>query len=96
MKRSLRWLIAPATAAAAAVTIIPLGGAPAAAASDPELYAALHASSAFPNARGHVEYERTTAQREVEVTVNRLPSRLYGHYVTVYVNLKKVGTMRVN
>jgi hypothetical protein len=93
----IRWLIGSASAAAMALTLVaPATGASAAAAADPEFNARLHGSSAFPNTRGHSEYERTAAQREVEVTINNAPGRIRGHLVTVYVNRKKVGTMRVN
>lgn len=93
-----KWSAGLITAAVTGLTLIaPAAGASAATtAADPEFNAVLHGSSAFPNARGHSEYERTATHREVEVTVNNLPARLRGHRVTVYVNLKKVGTMLVN
>ena len=78
---------------ALAAPAIPAGAATARA--EVDLRAALHGSTAFPNARGHSEYERSSAKREVEVTVTRLPERLHGHRVTVYVNGQKVGTMLV-
>jgi hypothetical protein len=93
----IKWSAALATAAVTGITlVVPAAAAGAATGSDPEFNARLHGSSAFPNARGHSEYERTSTHREVEVTVNNLPGRLRGHRVTVYVNLKKVGTMLVN
>lgn len=79
---------------ALAAPAIPAGAATARA--EVDLHAALHGSTAFPNARGHSEYERSFAQREVEVTVHNLPGRLHGHRVTVYVNRQKVGTMLVH
>jgi hypothetical protein len=88
-------LATPATGIAAA----PAGHArhPAVArAMDRDFLARLHGSSAFPNTHGHSEYDRTATHREVEVAVNNAPSRIRGHLVTVYVNRKKVGTMRVN
>jgi hypothetical protein len=79
---------------ALAVPAIAAGAAMAAA--EAGFHAALHPSTAFPNARGGSEYDRATTQREVDVTVNNLPGRLHGQRVTVFVNLKKVGTMLVN
>ncbi len=73
---------------------IPAGATTARAAAD--FHAALHGSSAFPNARGHSEYERSSAKREVEVTVTHLPGRLHGKRVVVFVNGQKVGTMLVH
>ena len=97
MAHPLRWFVGIAAASVTALTLVlPAAGAMAATSSDPEFFATLHGSTAFPNTRGHSEYERTTRQREVEVTVNNAPSRLRGHLVTVFVNLKRVGTMRVN
>lgn len=93
----VKWPAALATAAVTGLTLVmPAVSASAVTGSDPEFNARLHASPAFPNARGHSEYERTSTHREVEVTVNNLPHRLHGHRVTVYVNLKRVGTMLVN
>jgi hypothetical protein len=97
MTRPFRWLTGLVAATVTALTLVlPATGAAAATGTDPEFHAVLHGSSAFPNTRGHSEYERTTRQREVEVTVNNAPSRLRGHWVVVYVNLKRVGSMRVN
>jgi hypothetical protein len=93
----VKWSAGLATAAVMSLTlVVPAVSAGAATGSDPEFVARLHGSSAFPNARGHSEYERTSTHRQVEVTVNNLPGRLHGHRVTVYVNRKRVGTMRVN
>lgn len=97
MAQPLRWLLGLAAASVTAMTLVlPATAAAAATSSDPEFFATLHGSSAFPNTRGHSEYERTTHRREVEVTVNNAPRRLRGHLVTVFVNGKRVGTMRVN
>jgi hypothetical protein len=97
MAHPFRWLLGIAAASVTALTLVlPATGAAAATSSDPEFNARLHGSTAFPNTRGHSEYERTTHQREVEVTVNNAPGRLRGHLVTVFVNRKRVGTMRVN
>lgn len=86
-----------ATATVMGLTLaVPAVSAGAATGGDPEFNARLHGSTAFPNARGHSEYERTSSHREVEVTVNNLPGRLHGKRVTVYVNRQKVGTMLVN
>jgi hypothetical protein len=94
----IKWSAGLVTTAAMGLALgVPAVSAGAAtASSDPEFNARLHGSSAFPNARGHSEYERNSTHREVEVTVNNLPGRLHGKRVTVYVNRKKVGTMRVN
>jgi len=95
MTHPFRWLTGLAAATVTTLSlVVPTTGA--AAATDPEFFARLHGSTHFPNARGHSEYERTSTHREVEVTVNNLPGRLRGHRVTVYVNRKRVGTMRVN
>jgi hypothetical protein len=94
----VRWSAGLATAAVMSLTLavpaIPAGAATARA--EVDFHAALHGSTAFPNARGHSEYDRSSTKREVEVTVNNLPGRLRGHRVTVYVNRQKVGTMLVN
>lgn len=98
MTRPIRWIAASAaTIVTALALVVPTAGASAAtAAADPEFYAAMHGSSAFPNARGHSEYERAGSSREVEVTLNNAPSRIRRHNVVVFVNLKRVGTMWVN
>jgi hypothetical protein len=99
MTRPIRWITGSAAAAATALAlIVPAAGATASvsAAADPEFYAAMHGSSAFPNARGHSEYERTSTQREVDVTLNNAPNRIRRHNVVVFVNRKRVGTMWVN
>jgi hypothetical protein len=96
MMHPLRWPLGLAAAVTALTLVLPATGAAAATRTDPEFFARLHGSTHFPNARGHSEYERTSTHREVEVTVNNLPGRLRGHRVTVYVNRKRVGTMRVN
>lgn len=93
----VKWTAGLATAAVMGLTlVVPAVSAGAATGIDPEFNARLHGSTAFPNARGHSEYERSSTHREVEVSVNNLPGRLRGHRVTVYVNRKRVGTMRVN
>lgn len=91
------WSAGLATAAVMGLALVaPAASADATSASDPEFHARLHGSSSFPNTRGHSEYERNGARREVEVTVNNAPRRIRGHVVTVYVNRKRVGTMRIN
>lgn len=92
----VKWSAGLATAAVMGLTVITPAVSANAATGDPDFFARLQGSTAFPNARGHSEYERTATHREVEVTVNNLPARLRGHRVTVFVNLKKVGTMLVN
>lgn len=93
----VKWSAGLASAAVLGMTlVVPATSAGAASASDPEFNARLHGSSAFPSTRGHSEYERTSTHREVEVTVNNAPGRLRGHSVTVFVNGRRVGTMRVN
>jgi hypothetical protein len=93
----IRWPAGLATAAVMGLAVLaPAVSASAASSGDPEFNARLHGTSAFPNARGHSEYERNARHREVEVTVNNLPARLRGHRVTVFVSRKKVGTMLVN
>ncbi len=98
MTRRIRWAAGSAAAAATALAlVVPAAGASAATAgADPEFYAAMHGSSAFPNARGHSEYERTSTKREVDVTLNNAPSRIRRHNVVVFVNGRRVGTMWVN
>jgi hypothetical protein len=93
----VKWSAGLASAAVIGLTlVVPATSAGAASASDPEFNARLHESPAFPNTRGHSEYGRTAAQREVEVTVNNAPGRIRGHLVTVFVNGRRIGTMRVN
>ena len=79
-----------------AATIGAGGFAPSAgAATEVDLHAALSHSKAFPRATGHSEYKRGFFGRDVEVTVRHIPS-LAGTRVTVFVNLQRVGSMRVN
>lgn len=93
----VKWSAGLASAAALGLTLLaPAVSASAATSSEVDLHARLHGSAAFPNARGHSEYERRAGNREVDVTVNDLPSRLRGHRVTVFVAGKRVGTMLVN
>jgi hypothetical protein len=90
--RLIQWFLGLAVASAMGLTLI----APAAqAATEVQLFARLHGSASFSRATGSSEYERTTRQRDVEVTVNNI-ARLAGKRVTVYVNLKKVGTILVS
>lgn len=99
MARLIRWITGFAAAAATALALAaPAVGAsaPAAAAADPEFFATMHGSSAFPNARGWSEYDRSSASKEVKVVLNNAPDRIRRHWVTVYVNLKRTGRMWVN
>jgi hypothetical protein len=67
----------------------------AAPAAEADYFTYLTASSDFSGARGDSEYEREGTKREVEVTVSGI-SRLAGQRVGVYVDGRKVGTMRVS
>lgn len=93
----VKWSAGLATAAVMGLAVlVPAVSASAAARSEVDLHARLHGTAAFSRAFGHSEYERTARHRDVEVTVNNLPSRLRGHRVTVFVAGKRVGTMLVN
>jgi hypothetical protein len=78
------------------VVVILAGGiaVPAQAAKESDYFTYLKAAPHYAGARGDSEYEREGAKREVEVTVTGI-SRLAGRRVTVYINGRKVGTMRV-
>lgn len=69
--------------------------APAAHAAEVDFFTRLAGSATFPNPSGHSEYDRSAGEREVEVTVTHI-AKLAGKRVTVFVNFKKVGTMRVS
>lgn len=86
-----------AVVATALTLVLPATGASAArAAADPEFFARCTGSSAFPNARGWSEYDRTSAEKEVKVTLNNAPNRIRRQWVVVYVNRARTGRMWVN
>jgi hypothetical protein len=66
----------------------------AAASTGVELHAALRHSSTHPHASGRSHYERKDGKREVDVTVRA--AGLAGRRVTVFVNHRLVGSMRLS
>lgn len=86
----------PRSVAALVVVVAAAGmAAPARAAAETDYFTSLKAAAQHPGARGESEYEREGAKREVEVTVSGI-RRLAGHRVTVSIDGRKVGTIRVS
>ena len=89
-----RWALGVGVAATVATTaIVPAVGA-GADTGEVDLHAALHHSAVYTHATGYSEYERSTAKRDVKITVTA--PGLAGKWVTVYVNYKRAGTMRLS
>jgi hypothetical protein len=88
--RFLRGLVGVAVLATMSFTVLPP-----AAAVEVDLHTRLQGGAAFPRATGHSEYDRSSTEREVEVTVANIGS-LAGHNVNVFVSGHKVGSMRVS
>lgn len=93
--RLLRWLVGLTTAAVMGLALV-VPAVQAGAATEVDLFARLHGSTAYPHGTGYSSYERSSTEREVEVAASNLPSRLYGRTLYVYANYKKVGTMKVS
>jgi hypothetical protein len=60
-----------------------------------ELSARLAGSAAYPNAAGRSTLERSSGKREIDVTVTHV-ARLAGQRLVVFVDGKRVGTLRVS
>lgn len=72
--------------------LVPLA-APAQAA-EVDVEARMHATAAFPNVRGHAEYESQGSDRDFEISIAGVRG-LSGHRVTVRVHGASVGRMTV-
>jgi hypothetical protein len=87
-----RILVGVLTAGVAGVLVVPIA-APARAA-EVDLEAGMHSTAAFPNARGHAEYESDSGGREFEISIAGVRD-LAGHRVVVRVHGDLVGRMTV-
>jgi hypothetical protein len=89
--RLLRWHVGIIAAVVMALAV----AVPAAQAAELDLHALLHGTTAFPNARGHSEYERGNGGREVEINVSGI-AKLAGKRVTFFVAGSRIGTALVS
>ena len=86
---TLAALLATATTGALVIPVAAPAGA-----AEVDLQARMVATSAFPNARGHAEYESDHGDREFEISIAGVRA-LAGKRVTVRVHGDFVGRMRV-
>jgi hypothetical protein len=73
-------------------TILAVGAAPAMA--DTQLGGPLYGSTAYPNVRGHADYESGTGHRDFHLDLWNA-GKLAGKTLAVYAGGHKIGTMRV-